>query len=685
MNGLSNGGANSSARISLDDILNFFFVTQENGSIAGYAENGATLTIDLLDKAVADECYDGIGIDYPAFDRHNLTCPTLGVPKANQGYVWGQDITDDGRIVYGTGANIQCLVAGAFFGAAGFGSAGTETLSYVCEFGESEIARAVPEIGAAGIGDYRPPLALIYDLNETNEFKIRRDLSPKILNSDDAMDADLYFTTLGFRAVGTDNEVIYYAGPSVIGGGINMFAFDAATEDFLGSMNLPEFNNVRRFLFANDALYVGVGNTPMEGMPDAPRGSVLKLTGGAADPFAFEIVANLDSEAANLATFNDKIAVSTWPNAGGVADLANAGLAGIYLSPDLGDDSMLDASDADGWEKVWEVDEYEPDPFIARLYGGGDLAQYGDYLYWGTMHVPGLNFVGWSAAFATVSSRDDRALAPFATLRATAIFNGKLDDAGEFSATPLYAEERLPVYNPVAGQFEWRDTLGGEPTLGRSGFGNIFNNYAWDLEVYRDRLYVGTMDFSYLVVDAIAAALGNPIADILEDVEFDEPLPEDVNRNKFPLVVRPLLRTTPDNARTLGADLYRFDAPGIQARYERVDGLGNLTNYGIRNMTASEYGLFVGTANPLNLLTSGTDGLPNGGYELIHLDAPCLGDTNGDGIVNTADVLVVYQNLGRHHDRGPIKGDVFPPRNPDGYVGLDDFHLITSNLNNDCN
>jgi hypothetical protein len=38
-------------------------------------------------------------------------------------------------------------------------------------------------------------------------------------------------------------------------------------------------------------------------------------------------------------------------------------------------------------------------------------------------------------------------------------------------------------------------------------------------------------------------------------------------------------------------------------------------------MIGHNHGLFIGTANPMNLMTSTTDGLPDGGWELLKLVA----------------------------------------------------------------
>jgi hypothetical protein len=72
-----------------------------------------------------------------------------------------------------------------------------------------------------------------------------------------------------------------------------------------------------------------------------------------------------------------------------------------------------------------------------------------------------------------------------------------------------------------------------------------------------------------------------------------------------------------DEARGYGGDLWRFDDPDTPAQPETVRGMGNFTNYGIRNMIAIGGGpdIAVGTANGLSLE-------PDGGWELHLLTLP---------------------------------------------------------------
>ena len=48
-------------------------------------------------------------------------------------------------------------------------------------------------------------------------------------------------------------------------------------------------------------------------------------------------------------------------------------------------------------------------------------------------------------------------------------------------------------------------------------------------------------------------------------------------------------------------------------------GFGNYLNYGVRNMIPNSSGLYLGSANPMNLRTDPTDSVPEGGWELIKM------------------------------------------------------------------
>jgi hypothetical protein len=538
----------------------------------------APLTRELLAKAPPDECFNGIGQPYPTLDPVSKSCSD-GVPKVNQSYVWG--LTKNGtKLWFGTVANTHCLVIG------GLGlTAPHQTDSWVCEFGESQYSPPLPDT----IGDFRPPKIYSYD-TATKTLADRTPTLPPAIN--------LIRLTSGIRSAGTSGNIVFLAGPSLTsippepsGGrsGINIFAFNATTGALLNVKNFPEYSDIRQWVFNNGILYTGVKNS-------AGGGSVLKWTGTAANPFQFQVVGNLDTEAAYLAFHENRLFVTTWPN--------SSALAGLYMSPII-PSGGLNATHASGWRKVWETNDYDPDPVTAASYGGGALASYGGYLYWGTMHVPGASLemalIAHDNGLIDLDANGDGGLDSeeilnsfWGTYRAISIFSGRNFGKTTQQMRLLYGEKFLPVYDPDQKQYtSGSDAMHrtGMPAfpfpLGSSGFGNSFNAYTWSMTVYDNRLFVGTFDWSYLLY------------------ELAQDSPE----------LMGILDSIPHN---FGADLYWFWAAGFPAQAESTNGLGNYSNYGIRTMFVDD-AFYIGTANPMNLMTDPADDKPAGGWELIKL------------------------------------------------------------------
>jgi hypothetical protein len=115
------------------------------------------------------------------------------------------------------------------------------------------------------------------------------------------------------------------------------------------------------------------------------------------------------------------------------------------------------------------------------------------------------------------------------------------------------------------------------------------------MEVWDGRLWVGTMDWSHPAAegaDAIFKTLRQPAP--IELAAFFA-------------------------VQSFGGDLLFFQSSRTPAVAESMSGIGNPTNYGIRNMVRTEESMFVGMANPSNLLTHPS--FPQGGWELIELTA----------------------------------------------------------------
>jgi len=519
-----------------------------------------TLALDtqLLAKAEADECFNGPGVPYTG----TVPLCEYGVPKVNQAYVWGLAKPGD-ELWFGTAPNTHCLVLGGYLGI----TTTIQTDSYVCEFGDSQYSPPLPPAA----GDWRPPDMFVYDT--------------QAMTLTEVTPADPFAAaSVGIRSAGTLDGVVLLGGPSLLGG-ISLFAFDAQTDAYLGSTNLPEYNNIRKWVEVDGVLYGGVRNTATGG------GHVLRWMGSLADPFQFEVVANLASEAVELAAHEGRLFVTTWPN----LTASPAEPASLFMSPPIPPGGLTSA-DADAWQRMWQAGDYEPDPVTAATYGGGALHSFDGYLYWGTMHVP---FVATVAHF-TVYGPPDNALQTVAAIlgthRAISIFRGRNFGAADQEVELLYGAAWLPAYVPPIGWLVVPNNMGGAaPLWGAAGFDNFYNNYTWTMAEYGDQLFVGTMDWSYLLDEGLPLILeylglppGTPI-----------PLPEGEH----------------------GADLYRFVSSGSPAEAESLAGVGNPSNYGIRTMVSDD-ALYLGMANPMNLLTDPNDELPEGGWELLSLSYP---------------------------------------------------------------
>jgi hypothetical protein len=524
-----------------------------------------TFSIEVLAKAAADECFAGVGVSYPT----GPPCET-GQPKVNQAYVWSLAKAGH-RLWFGTGANVLCLKP------PGYTIRGPElNEDYVCEYGDSERARQNPDLPDT-LGDFRPPEIYFYDLRTGG-------LTPKTAEvTASPADAELLNTTAGLRAGAAHRGVVILGGPSMVRG-VNMFAFDAVTGDYLGSTHFTTYENLRHFTVAAGTLYAGVG----VGINGGEGGRVLRWAGDRSDPFRFVEVGELAQQVADLAEHAGRLFVTTWPETVFEEGLAAAppaaaadeppveddGLAGVWMSPPLAaGDPGLNPSDALGWTRVWHTGEYEPDQVIARAYALGGLASFRGKLYWGTMHVPLQATFAHIAVYPPRTPAQAQATAKNAH-RAAAVFRGN-GFSGERSVELLYGAAELPAYNSTTAA--WAPTTTNyTPLYGAAGFGDPFNAYAWRMAVAGGRLYIGTMDWAYLT---------------------DQ---------------------TPANP-AFGGDLWMFGSGQEPASAVDTAGVGNYLNQGVRNIITDGDTLYLGTANPFNLRTDPNDAVPEGGWELIRV------------------------------------------------------------------
>lgn len=541
----------------------------------------APLGNKILAKAPSDECFVDVGSPLnsydPAFYPNGVKCTAPAVPKVNQAYVWG--LTKSGsKLWFGTVANTLCLVVGGILGF----SDPIETPSYVCEFNQNQQFHS----------DSRPPQILSYEPKH------------KKLTAFTMLQIPQLQSTLGLRSAGSLGNMVFLAGPSW-GFSVNMFAFDSPSGAFLGFKSFPMYSDIRTWAVYKGVLYAGVQNKADS------TGRVLRWIGTPANPFVggpnnngFEEVGTLDAEAANLAVHMGRLYATTWT--GFLALNPSPTLAGLFMSPAI--DPVNGLTTNDPWTKVWSIDQYESDPNVASTLAGGAIASYCGKLYWGMMQIPfsGAEVLAekYPANFTDAASL---ATAFLGTTRPIPIFRC----CGNPSAAPnvelLYGSVLLPVYDSVLNRFNFQpNNMHVPPLYGPAGFGNPFNTYTWSMAVYKNKLFVGTFDWTYLLLDGLvlipqffdgSGLLNIPTLFGLENI---------------------LEGTMAPAAVGAGADLWRFDSPKKPALPESRTGVGNHLNYGVRNMVADD-ALYVGSANAMNLKTDpGTrrNPKPMGGWEL---------------------------------------------------------------------
>lgn len=538
-----------------------------------------TLQREVLAKAAPDECFAGVGVPAPA----GPPCPPGAKPKVNGGYLFGLTRTGE-TLWFGTSENQLCTVLGEVvetLGNLGLGALDLtiETPDLVCEFGQSAFRQSfVPPPGAGlaqlppSLGDWRPPHVFTYD----TAARTLMERTP----ADERIES-----TLGLRSAGALGDLVLLAGPDLVagflaeGGAVNVFAFDARSGDYLGSTALPQYQNIRKWVEWDGALYTGV-RTPA-------GGRVLRWTGTVDDPFRFQEVGDIDAEVVELAVHDGRLFVTTWWNQLGEQ------MAGLWMSPKAGSGG-LGPGDRGAWTKVWSASDYEPDAAVAHSYYGGALRSFDGWLYWGTMNFP-LTGLGAHLTMRGIGTEDPAAVvaALGATARAAAVFRGRGFGGARPELQVLYGETRLPAYRN--GLWVPTRTGMGLPRHGHSGFGNPFNAYVWTMDVFRGQLYVGTFDWSFLlggIARFLATGLGVGEGTVLNQL----PPPAFV-----------------------GADLWRFPSARSRAWAESIGGVGNAYNYGIRTMVATPDAFYLGMANPINLATDPRDARPDGGWELLEL------------------------------------------------------------------
>ena len=569
------------------------------------AHGQGTYTWSLAAQATPDECFEGnvnsvggmtageMSDNNTSFNNHYppglsgtdiTTCISNGyLPKVNQAYVWGLTEDSSGNLWIGTVANTLCLVLDQYYGSSLPDP--YEGADYVCDAKDN-----LEE-------DFKPPRMFMYNPATST----LNDLTSKIMLGGDTA---ILTKTFGIRSAGYYNGVVFFGGlelPAVNSKitPVVLFAFNAATQAYLGHYVFdnsdaahPLYDNIRQWHVIGSHLFTGVGK--MNGALNT--GAMLRWDGTLAAPFTFTEVGELaDGQPAYFVEHSDgRIYATTWGSAGGQMGMT------VYMSDPLGTTTTGPdiATTGANWAKVWDLSNYEVEPTAVQL--GGAIESFGGYLYFGTMQVPGTGVVAFHTIYPNVDLSNTTTLseAILGTMRAIAIFRSPgINSSPTLPVDLLYGSADLPQYD--ASTSAWTvvaNKLGATPTYGQAGFGNPFNNYTWSMAVFQNKLFVGTMDWSYLAHE-------NPYSSYLPSQVLDYA------------------------SGYYGADLWAFPNTGSAATLISGNGMGNPTSYGIRTMVADNTNgnLWIGMANPMILRTDSTNN--PGGWKLIDFPTQSLSST----------------------------------------------------------
>ena len=578
--------------------------------------------VEVLARAGADEYYFGVG------NSNNLYVPTgidptipysvrtnKSVPKVNQAYVWGMAKSQD-DIYFGTLANGNTLVASVYLES----DDPSKSFTQVSEGTNSYYGSL-----HGNTGDWRPPQLFHYNIPTRTLTLLDPDL-PAAAQSN-------LMTLGGIRAGGAaaankynPHRMVLLAGPPLdhAAGGVGFFVFDATATQFVGTVIKTNYNNIRRMVDVNGDLYFGVQKT------NTLDGAVVRWVNNPKTkgyPFAFQEVGTLDNMGADICVHEGRLFCTTWPGyvEGSIEDIQDLlgtvtpvqlyqRAPGLWMSPVV-PSGGLTTSSASKWQKIWSVANYEPDQVIALTIGGGALASFDGYLYFGTMQVPLTGSMAFQLVYGLPRSPTNGA-----TTAEKAIYNNEVSAIVTNTYRPtslfrvsnfvtpisyqgvilrlggtfelLYGYEQLPTYTASSNAYavtnwSWvNNKMNQTPSMGgpmSGGIGDPNNEYTWSMAVFQNMLYVGT---------------------------YDETTP---NKNQF-------RKQAQDPKSVFGADLYYLTS-STASRFRPVssNGLGNICVYGFRTMAADTNGLYIGTANPRNLLVNPTNTVGYGGWELLRL------------------------------------------------------------------
>lgn len=579
------------------------------------------LEVNELAYANPDECYMGKGSENNNFQSTGLTSDDMdqceengGILKTNRGYLWGLTSSGD-SLWFGTGSNIVPVGFGAILDNVNDDSdRDLEALVPALEFSDIvlEFAKSTYKNGELGLlGDYRPPRMYAYSIGS----QLLTDITP---------DDPLVEKTFGIRSAAYFNGVVLLAGPYMDKDlkGINIFAYNAQTKEFIGSTCLRSLsndegaivadgiNNIRKWLVVNDILYTTIGT--------ASGGNVLRWKGSLNNPFTFDVVGTLENQGTDLVYHDNRLFVFTWPPSedytGVSIEVDTSKVCDIIMTKNEIPTEGLTAGTE--FVKVWSVSDYEPDTVTASTYGLGAAASFGGYLYWGTMHVPLAGGASQIKAHPGEFNRPFKLTAAFfKSNRQSAVFRGRNLASDNPEIELLYGEDYLYRY---LGDGDWEsvpNNMNATPLYGSSGFGSRTNFYLWSMKEYKGQLYVGMFDGSFPEDGELLSRAFNMFLNYWID-----DIPNTVDAWTLIGILSP-----PDNVP--GADLYRFPDTNSPAVAETMDCFGYQGAYGFRNLIVVDDTMYAGTASSFNLH-------PDGGWKVLELKKEDPSDSENESILD---------------------------------------------------
>lgn len=585
-------------------VLPIYTWLMTNRQTPDYVDRSKYTTTEVA-HAPVDGGYYGIGDERNFYKPYGLDFNDQAKVKAEGGklkksgsYVWGMT-TYDGKLYWSTNTNYMCVPGYAqVVTSGGDFTEGVDNGCWVCEYKYSMRANETvdtpegPKVLATS-GDILVPRIFCYD-PETN---VTEDITPK---EDDAA-YNVLRNCQGLRSAYAYDGLIFFGGPSLVGGSSTaatasaFVCYDPVKKEYIGSSDMSnvdgcQVTNVRRWVEINGVLYCSVGIRDTNG---SNRGAVLRWYGDYENPFTFHIVGWTDCEAAEIEEYNGRLWVGGWPVTA-VYDPATGKdypYAEVYRGPVV-PEGGLKPEDAYKWERVWRYQDYQNQSCYTS-----SMRKYKGKLYWGMFGSAFGAFYAATRVYGDNYGCADALANMMATIQSTTFWC--LDDTK--GDTPevelLYGEENIYKnyggYGPntilpipaMKAEPNWKlepNGLGLKPKFGRSGYGNLLTSYTWALQLYHDKLIVGTMDMSNLIEAAEGSA--------------------DPEKARMLGLLSTLLNVKDDEK---GFECLVLDDPEEAPKYITSNAFGNPMSYGIRNFDVIGDDLYIGSANPHNIHDNG--------------------------------------------------------------------------------